>query len=296
MSLRSIVALGAQGHRSRRAVSIIEIVLVVAMLTFLVALLVPGLSAARERARRVVCSNNERQWGVALRMYLDDFNDYLPKEGQPNALRKDCYWYNALPPYLGLPPYRDFDRVVIDVDGRKKKLIRDLPGIHTWICPSKNLTQASKSGTGYNQFHYGMNLVLDGVGKEGRPSADVPGYLDMDTPPVGDEDKFLHAKVFQRRPNTVFMFDIVWNSPRGSPRDVATMYQRNFGATGYIGKFHGDYANVLYLDGRVGKCTTDDLVTDRDFRQGDIIWDHPKLYWGYPPPWGLEGVELENDE
>jgi len=289
------------GETRRHAVSVVEIMLVVAILAFLLALLIPSLGSARERVRRVVCANNERQWGVALGMYLDDFNDYLPKEGTHNALEKDFYWYNALPPYLGLPPYRDFDGIFVEINNQKKKLIRDLPGIHTWICPSKNLTQVSKSGTGYNQFHYGMNEVLDGVGNEDHPSADAPGHLDMDTP-VEDKDKFLHAKVFKLRPNTVFMFDICPNSPRGKPRDVATMYQRHYDwgerreAAGYIGKFHGDYANVLYLDGRVEHCTTDDLVTDRDFRHGQVVWDNPKLYWGYPPPWALREADRECDE
>jgi len=41
---------------------------------------------------------------------------------------------------------------------------------------------------------------------------------------------------------------------------------------------------VLYLSGAVRYCTTDDLVTDRDFRRGKIVWNHPSLYWGYRPP------------
>ena len=79
------------------------------------------------------------------------------------------------------------------------------------------------------------------------------------------------------------MFDIRKNIMRGSPRDVATKYQRGrYGQS--VGKFHGDFANLLYLSGRVTNCRTDDLVTDRDFRNGSIVWDHPRFYWGYLPP------------
>ena len=282
------------GHDTvaRRAISLVEVMLVIAMVMFMLALLIPGVNGARERARRVVCSNNLRQWGIALQFYRDEHNDYLPKEGTSGGpgLFNDSAWFNALPPYLGLPPYRDFDRMLVEMDGDEKKLMRELPGIHVWICPSKNLTGAYKSKSGMNQFHYGMNQVLDGVGTEERPSSDVPGFLDMDR---DDPDKFLLAKVFRPWAHTVFMFDIVWNSPCGKPRDVATMYQRNFGGSGYIGKFHGDYANILYLSGRVGNCKTDDLVTDRNFRHGEVIWDNAKLYWGYPPPWGVEEVDEE---
>ena len=286
-----VVLSRGSGWPSRHAISIIEIMLVVGMLTFLAALLVPGLGAARERTRRAVCMSNLRQWGVAVQFYRDDHCDYLPKEGTylATGILKDSAWYNALPPYLGLPPYRDFERLFSLQD--EEKLIRELPDMHVWICPSKNVTGAKRSGSGKNQFHYGMNQVLDGLGSDDSPSRDAPGF-----PDEGDADRFLAGRLFQPRPNTVFMFDICWNSPAGTPRDVATMYQRNFGARGYIGKFHGDFANVLYLDGHVGHCTTADLVTDRDFRHGQIIWDNPKLYWGYPPPWGLDDVELDEDE
>ncbi len=36
------------------------------------------------------------------------------------------------------------------------------------------------------------------------------------------------------------------------------------------------------VHGGVTSCNTDDLVTDRDFKNGDIVWNHPRLYWGYP--------------
>ena len=145
--------------------------------------------------------------------------------------------------------------------------------MHVWICPSKNLTNAHKSHSGKNQFHYGMNQVLDGMGSEDNPSRDTPDFPDHGAEPI-------RAQPFSKEPHTVFMFDICPNSPSGSPRDVATKYQRF--RNNYVGKFHGDYANVLYLTGAVGNCQTDDLITDRDFKDGDILWHRPPLYWGYP--------------
>ncbi len=253
--------------RLRPAVSLPEVMLVGAIIAFMLALLVPSLSNAREQARRVICRSNLHSWGLALGFYRNDHNDYLPTEGTYWTLDKPYTWFNVLPPYLGLPPYVEFEGA--------NEAIRELPNLHVWICPSKNLTPAYKSGTGKNQFHYGMNQVLDGVGQEERPSRDTPGFLDMGELPVG-------AHRFAKEPQLVFLFDIAPNSPAGTPRNVATMYQRWFDDT-RLGKFHGDYANLLYLDGGVTNCTTDDLVTDRDFRHGDIIWHHPALYWGYRP-------------
>ena len=254
--------------RNRAGVSLPEVLVVAAIIAFMLALLVPGLDAAREQARRVMCKSNERSWGVALGAYRNDFNDYIPTEGTylRGGILESATWYNALPPYLGLPPYKDLEGA--------NEAIHELPNIHVWICPAKNLTPAYKSGSGKNQFHYGMNQVLDGLGSENSPSRDTPGFIDMGKLPI-------RAHRFYQRPHTVFLFDIAPNSPAGTPRNVANMHQRWKNRP--LGKFHGDYANLLYLDGGVTNCMADDLVTDRDFRYGKILWHHPNLYWGYLP-------------
>jgi hypothetical protein len=262
-----------RGRGRYAGVSLVEVLIVVSIIVFLLALLVPGLGAARERARRLVCRGNLRQWGVALHLYRNAYNDYFPGEGtHGSGIGKRGTWYNELPPYLGLPPYKDFEGA--------NKAIRELPNMHLWICPSKNLTDAYKSGSGMNQFHYGMNQVLDGMGTVGKPSPDTPDFPEREE----HEDDPISARFFEKELYTVFMFDIAWNSPRGSPRDVATMYQRNPVTGGRVGKFHGDYTTVLYLSGEVANCTTDDLVTDHNFQKGKIVWDNRKLYWGYRPP------------
>lgn len=259
---------GFHDLRNRAGVSLPEVLVVAAIIAFMLALLVPGLDTVREQARRVLCKSNERSWGVALGSYRNDFNDYIPTEGTylRGGILESATWYNALPPYLGLPPYRDLEGA--------NEAIHELPNIHVWICPAKNLTPVYKSDSGMNQFHYGMNQVLDGLGSKNRPSRDTPGFLDMGKSPI-------RAHRFYQRPHTVFMFDIAPNSPAGTPRNVANMHQRWKDRP--LGKFHGDYANLLYLDGGVTNCMADDLVADRDFRYGKILWHHPNLYWGYLP-------------
>jgi len=254
----------------RLAISLSEVLVVCALILFLLALLVPGLGQAKEQARRVQCASNLKQWGVALQLYRDDHDDYIPMEGTTGTTGpfKPGTWFNELPPYLGMPAYRD-------VEGANKA-IREFKNGHFWICPSKDLTDAYKSFTGMNQFHYGMNTVLDGMGPRPHGSADAPGFPDP------KEARPLPAKLFIKKPHTVFLFDIAPNLPRGSPRDVATEYWRNHQG-GRGGKFHGDYANFLFLNGSVSGFTTSDIVAGRDLRHDTILWNHPQLYWGYPP-------------
>ena len=52
--------------------TLIELLIVVAIIAILAALLLPVLSKAKERSRRAVCSNNQRQFGLAMNIYAED--------------------------------------------------------------------------------------------------------------------------------------------------------------------------------------------------------------------------------
>jgi len=64
--------------RAHRAFTLIEILVVVAIIALLVSILLPSLKAAREQARRAVCLSNEHQMGVGFSTYVSEFRHYLP--------------------------------------------------------------------------------------------------------------------------------------------------------------------------------------------------------------------------
>src|SRR5262245_27598263 len=56
--------------------TLVELLVVVAVVGVLAALLLPALDRAKEQARTASCKSNLRQWGVTLNLYVGDYQAY----------------------------------------------------------------------------------------------------------------------------------------------------------------------------------------------------------------------------
>ena len=117
--------------RRRPAFTLVELLVVIAIIGILVALLLPAVQSAREAARRMQCTNNLKQLGLAIHNYASARNEYFPP-GAVDGARHAVFTHML--PYL--EQQNVFDNININATGDSSTHLYTL--ISVYQCPSYN--------------------------------------------------------------------------------------------------------------------------------------------------------------
>ena len=134
-------------YATLRSFTLIELLVVIAIIAILAAMLLPALSAARERARAANCMSNLKNIGLGTKMYIDDNKEFFPN------FTTDYYLVTTkVAPYLveinqSVATHADFFK-----------------------CPSESNLYPANYATGNNIYHVTSNYA---------PNANLCGYPNM---------------------------------------------------------------------------------------------------------------------
>ncbi|MBN2294964.1 MAG: DUF1559 domain-containing protein [Pirellulales bacterium] len=140
-------------HIRRAGFTLVELLVVIAIIGILIALLLPAVQAAREAARRMGCSNNEKQLSLAMHNYHATYNKF------PYGTRGRYTgpWLGAIMPFMEAgDSIRGYDSAKIYYDKSNLPLI--VPRLWALTCPSDSPATWAVNGELLPKYNYGVNL------------------------------------------------------------------------------------------------------------------------------------------
>jgi prepilin-type N-terminal cleavage/methylation domain-containing protein len=142
----------------KRAFTLVELLVVIAIIGVLISLLLPAIQAAREAARRSECSNNLRQFGIAVLNY----------ESARKKLPAGRLLPRAWGPHVRILPYLEQSNLYGRVDFEEKIANSAVPleDLSLFLCPSDDVDRLDTTETPDTLDDWGRNSYRLNAGND----------------------------------------------------------------------------------------------------------------------------------
>lgn len=257
------------GHSPSRALSgftLVEMLVVIAIISVLAAILLPALAKAKTSARKVECLSRMKQWSLALLSYTHDNEEMLPREGyhdtgdvswnnwpQTQDKRAQDVWYNALSNQVGVAPASSYAP-----SSRRRDFYERNSLFH---CPSAPFPKTSSPLIAL--FSIAMNSQLIEPGR---------------TPTIS------FSRITRPVQTVLFLENLLDDEPKVDPaQESIYLGQPSSTASRFAGMRHGAGGNLAFADGHaewwLGVKVVETSGPNRGWAklpQTEIVWD-PEL-------------------
>lgn len=255
----------------QKGFTLLELLVVIAVIALLAGLLLPAIARAKEKARSIQCLSNIKQWVTGFNMYEGE-QGVIPREGhrKDGTVRMDNWanvrdpgnqdvWYNALPPAISVQPARAF---ASSATGARANFYKR----RVFHCPSaKFVSNVGTDNDAY--FSIAMNSKLI------QPPTSPPNYS-------------IRASEIRQPSGTVAFLETRVNRTERKVDPLqpdADLGQPSAQASRFAAR-HSRAGNIGFIDGHVGSFKGRDIVETRPgYSRGFAIFPPSKLFWCADP-------------
>jgi prepilin-type N-terminal cleavage/methylation domain-containing protein len=272
--------------------TLVELLVVIAVIALLLAVLIPAMQKAKETARRVICANGMRQIGVGIVMYANNYDNLLPwyvgrdpSFKKPfNCVIKDTATSDACPRDLDLHPFKAFsndtrvggvqtgDLIPMRLGCLYRSGVIKEPKI--FYCPSEEdplykhksyiNPLAPNTSTEWGTMPQQINVAPGSTGNQYVRT----GYSYYPTGPDDPRDignnyapKYTCRRYDQLDSRMPYLTDRLWKRENPTPEELAGTGGRPKPISHRMGGVYS--ANALFKDGHTIYCKDKDVFTNQ---------------------------------
>jgi prepilin-type N-terminal cleavage/methylation domain-containing protein/prepilin-type processing-associated H-X9-DG protein len=255
---------------NKQAFTLLELLVVIAIIAILAALLLPVLSAAKQRAKATQCLNNMRQIMLATKLYVDDDRgSMIPLWVEQGASGWPAWNYDAATFIIQYPDFLWWPD--------KMRLDGFIPSATTFDCPALTQPAADAGGGSTSTNHVlgiGMNYPEYGwlSPREGFP---FPVYASANEGQVAMPD---HSVVFADAAAVSNPDETDADNWQEVPASGCAYFRVPSDGQGYPGgdsrsvPRHGGQVNAAFFDGHIAKLRNSAIRYDLPRTNTAILW------------------------